>query len=74
MEERFTEYQTLFFERFFHQRKDENVGLMFGLCVGPKEFGFEREMLDYLKAHPHATLEELEEFSKPFFPELVEED
>ena len=74
MGEEFTEYQNLFFERFLPTREKEKIGRMFALCVGPKEFGFEPEMLEYLQTHPHATLKELEDFSAPFFPEIVIED
>lgn len=74
MDKRFTEYQELFFERFLSGKKDSEIGLMFMLCVGPKEFGFEKEMLEYLQSHPYATLRELEDFAAPFFPEIVEEN
>ena len=74
MPEEFTEYQELFFNRFLPTKKDSEIGLMFALSVGPKEFGFEPEMLEYLQTHPYATLKELEEFALPFFPEIVEED
>ena len=74
MEESFTEYQKLFLDRFLPAKKDGEIGLMFALGAGPKEFGFEPEMLEYLQTHPHATLKELEDFSMPFFPEIVEEE
>lgn len=70
----FTEYQKLFFDRFLPGKKDGEIGLMFGLCAGPKEFGFEPEMLEYLKTHPYATLKDLDDFAAPFFPEIVIED
>ena len=74
MEESFTEYQKLFLDRFLPTKKDGEFGLMFALGIGPKEFGFEAEMLEYLKSHPTATLQELERYAKPFFPEIVIED
>ena len=70
MAEKFTEYQNLFFDRFLPERKDSEIGLMFALCAGPKEFGFEPEMLEYLRSHPYATLEELDDFAAQFFPEI----
>lgn len=42
--------------------------------MGAKEFGFEDEIIEYLNAHPHATLQDLDSYAKPFFPEIVEED
>ena len=74
MGEEFTEYQNLFFDRFLTGKKDSEIGRMFALCAGPKVFGFEKEMLEYLQSHPHATLQELEDFAAPFFPEITEED
>ena len=42
--------------------------------LGAKEFGFEKEIIEYLQTHPYATPQELFAFAEPFFPELVMED
>lgn len=74
MDEVFTEYQQLLLDKFLPSMREKDIGLLFALGAGPKEFGFEQEMLDYLKAHPNATLQELEDFATPLFPEIVIED
>ena len=53
-------------------KQDRMVLLSVGM--GAKEFGFEDEVMEYLQSHPYATLEELDDFAAPFFPEIVIED
>ena len=53
--------------------KEDSATLLF-VGIGAREFGFEEEIMEYLDSHPHATLQELDAFSEPFFPEIVEED
>lgn len=48
--------------------------ILLSVGMGAREFGFEDEIMEYLHTHPQATLEELEEFADPFFPEIIEED
>lgn len=48
--------------------------ILLSVGMGAREFGFEDEIMEYLHTHPHATLEELEKFAGPFFPEIIEED
>ena len=74
MDEKFTEYQQLLLDTFLPTMREQDKGLLFALGAGPKEFGFEQDMLDYLKAHPQATLQELNDFAAPFFPEIVIEE
>ena len=71
MDEVFTEYQQMLLDKFLPSMSEKDRGLLFALGAGPKEFGFEQEMLDYLKAHPNATLQELDDFAAPFFLEIV---
>lgn len=54
------------------RKADEMVLLAVGM--GAKEFGFEDEIIAYLEDHPSATLQELDAFAKPFFPEIVIEE
>lgn len=74
MEEKFSEYQELLLEKFLPSITDKERGLLFCLGAGPKEYGFESEMLEYLKSHPNTTLLELEKFAEQFSPEIVIED
>ena len=48
--------------------------ILLSVGMGAKEFGFEEEVMEYLRSHPDATLQELDAFAAPFFPELVMED
>lgn len=43
---------------------------LLSIGMGAREYGFENEILEYLKVHPYATLRELEDFAEPFFPEI----
>lgn len=74
MEDRLTEYQQLLVDRYLPHIKETEKGLLFGLGAGPKEFGFEDEMLAFLMENPEVTLSEMEEYAAQFFPELVVED
>lgn len=74
MEDGLTEYQQRLVDRYLPHVKETEKGLLFGLAAGPKEFGFENEMLAFLMENPEATLSEIEEYAEQFFPELVVED
>lgn len=74
MADELTEYQRLLLDRFLPTAQEKEKGTLFALGAGPKEFGFEREMLEYLQSHPYVTLQELDDFAEPFFPEIVIED
>lgn len=39
--------------------------------LGASAYDFEEEVMEFLTSHPEATLKELYDFAKPFFPELV---
>ena len=71
-----TKLQQLLVERYVKNepvsKQDRMVLLSVGM--GAKEFGFEDEVMEYLQSHPYATLEELDAFAEPFFPEIVIED
>lgn len=74
MDKKLTEYQQLLLDKFLPTMQEQDKGLLFALGAGPKEFGFEQDVLNYLKTHPHATLQELNDFASPFFPEIVIEE
>ncbi|MBM6871221.1 hypothetical protein [Pseudoflavonifractor phocaeensis] len=71
-----TQLQQVLIDRYGKEgavSKQDSMTLL-SVGMGAKEFGFEREILDYLEQHPSATLKELDAFAAPFFPEIVEED
>ncbi len=71
MAEEFTEYQKLLLDRYLEDSLTERErGILIGVGIGPKEFGFEDEMMDFLHNNPDATLQELDEYAKQFFPEI----
>gem|GEM_PF-6932304 len=45
--------------------------ILLSVGMGAREFGFEKEIMEYLHSHPYATLQELDDFAAPFFPEIV---
>lgn len=71
-----TKLQQMLVERYVKDgplsKQDSMILLAVGM--GAKEFGFEEEIIEYLQSHPYATLQELDAFAEPFFPEIVEED
>lgn len=71
-----TKLQQMLVERYVKDgplsKQDSMILLAVGM--GAKEFGFEEETIEYLRSHPYATLHELDVFTEPFFPEIVEED
>lgn len=68
-------YQQLLLDRYLDMAKNEqDRGVLIGLGIGPKEYGFEGEMLEYLEKHPDATLQELDDYAAGFYPELIVED
>ena len=50
---------------------EEDKMIMMAVGIGAKEYDFEEEVMEFLTSHPEATLKELYDFAKPFFPELV---
>jgi len=69
-----TEYQKLLLSRYLHEDITEyERGLLIALGLGPKEFGYEPEMLEWLKAHPNASLKETFDHDSELAPELVVE-
>lgn len=71
-----TKLQQILVERYVKEgplsKQDSMILLAVGM--GAREFGFEEEVIEYLNSHPYATLQELDAFAEPFFPEIVEED
>lgn len=66
-----TEYQQLLMDRYAGTAENEfEEGCLISLLLGPKEYGFEEEMIGYLNAHPGATIIELDQYSDQFFPDL----
>lgn len=75
MEKDATEYQQLLMERYAGTAADRaEEGCLISLLLGPKEYGFEKEMQEYLEAHPNASIAELDEYAEQFFPEIEIED
>ncbi len=71
MKKRLTEYQQLLMDRYAGTGKsDYERTCLISLLLGPTEYDFEDEMLEYLKAHPNASIQELDDYAAPFFPEL----
>ena len=71
-----TKLQKILVERYVKEgplSKQESM-ILLAVGMGAKEFGFEEEIIEYLQSHPSATLQELDDFAEPFFPEIVEED
>ena len=66
-----TEYQQLLMEKYAGTAGSKfEEGCLISLLLGPKEYGFEDEMMHYLTAHPGASIIELDHYSGQFFPEL----
>lgn len=66
-----TEYQQLLMDRYAGTAQSKfEEGCLISLLLGPKEYGFEEEMMGYLNDHPDASIVELDEYSDQFFPEL----
>ena len=70
-----TECQKLLLEKYagkVESKRDEMALLAVGM--GAKSFEFEQEVVDFLRSHPSAPLEELAEYAEQFFPEIVISD
>ncbi len=66
-----TEYQQLLMDRYAGTAENKyEEGSLISLFLGPKEYGFEAEMMEYLNGHPNASIAELDRYSDQFFPEL----
>lgn len=66
-----TECQERLLEKYAgkaESKRDEMALLAVGM--GANSFGFEAEIMDFLEKYPKATLQELEEYAKQFFPEI----
>ena len=68
-----SEYQKLLMERYGHEQ--DQLALL-ALYEDPEEEGYEDEMLEWLKAHPDATFDELIRFDFSFYEplEIVDDD
>ena len=72
-----SEYQKLLMERYGYLESDkENQTTLKMLYRDPQEEGYEDEMLEWLKAHPDATIDELIRFDFSFYEpiEIVDDD
>ena len=66
-----TKYQRMLMDRYAGTAENRfEEGCLIALLLGPKEYEFEDEMLSYLKDHPDASIVELNEYSRQFFPEI----
>lgn len=66
-----TEYQQLLMDRYAGTAQNKfEEGCLISLLLGPKEYGFEEEMMRYLTDHPGASIIELDHYCDQFFPEL----
>lgn len=68
-----TQLQMMLLEKYAKDEpwsKKESMVLL-SVGMGAREFGFEEEIIAYLNAHPNATLQELDEYAAPFFPEII---
>lgn len=71
MQGKISEYQQLLLDRYSTKAEThEEKMLLVEVGIGPKEYGFEDEMMEYLRSHPNASLRELQQYAEPFFPEL----
>ncbi|MBS4785167.1 MAG: hypothetical protein KH009_03545 [Clostridiales bacterium] len=72
----FSEYQLLLRDRFLAQVDEDEKVLMIGLALGPEQYGVEDEMLQYLKCHPGASFQEVDEYFYSIIPplEIVDDD
>lgn len=71
-----TQLQQMLIEKYAENGPASKEDSMILRSVGmvAREFGLEEEIIEYLRSHPDATLQELYAFAAPFFPELVMED
>lgn len=66
-----SEYQKILMERYESQVKDKlDQTALRALYNDPQWEGYEDEMLEWVKAHPDATLEELLRFDFSFYEPL----
>lgn len=71
MKEEVSAYQQLLLDRYSAKVETyEEKMLLIEIGIGPKEYGFEDEMMEYLRNHPNASLQEVQNYAEPFFPEL----
>lgn len=71
MEENVSEYQKLLLDRYSTKVKTyQEKMLLVEVGIGPKEYGFEDEMLEYLRSHPNASIQAVQKYAEPFFPEM----
>lgn len=71
MEEDMTQCQELLLSRYQKKIKDKRDEMtMLAVGMGAHSFEFEDEIIQFLNDHPEATIQELGEYAKPFFPEL----
>lgn len=71
MSQEMTECQKMLVRKYADKignKSDEMIILAVGM--GANSFGFEAEIMGFLRNHPEATLQELDEYASQFFPEL----
>lgn len=71
------EYQKILMDRYGHLQSDKMDRLLLeSMCTFPSKYEFEDEMLDWLKEHPDAGLQEVAAFEDSFLTplEIVDDD
>jgi len=71
MSQEMTECQKMLVRKYadkIESKSDEMVLLAVGM--GANSFNFEQEIMEFLSQRPEATLQELDEYARRFFPEI----
>lgn len=68
-----TQLQQMLIDRYAKNgpKSKQDSMILLSVGMGAKELGFEDEIIKYLNDHPDATLEDLDKYAEPFFPEIV---
>lgn len=66
-----TAYQKQLLDKYLPNAKNGHErGILLALGLAPKHFEMEDEMLQYINAHPDATISELDEYMLSILPPL----
>ncbi|MCI9187211.1 MAG: hypothetical protein HFF33_07645 [Oscillospiraceae bacterium] len=72
-----SEYQKIMVERYQPLTLDQSDKLLFNaLCNDPQKYGYEEEMLAWIKEHPDASLQEVAAYDFSFYEpiEIVDDE
>ncbi len=71
-----TEYMKIIQKRFYEELHGEYRDDVIGAAIIPINCGIEEEMLQYVKANPEATLQDVLAYMQPLLPpvEIVPDD